>query len=58
MKNVLRVDEECPQGLGGFEGERPLTDSQQLVDETLFYVRRILPGDFSGLQFSPHLTGP
>lgn len=44
---LFRAHEECPQGLGWFERERPLTDSLQLGDETLFDVRRILPGDLA-----------
>ena len=31
---LLRAGEVCSQGLGGFEGERPLTDSLQLLGET------------------------
>ena len=35
-----RADEECPQRLGGFEGERPPTDFIQFVDATFFDVRQ------------------
>ena len=45
---LIRADEECSQGLGGLEGERPLTDFLQLLDETLFDVRCSLPGDIAG----------
>ncbi len=55
---LFRADEECPQGPGGFEEERPFTDPLQLLDETLFDVRRIRPGNIAGFQFLPHVTGP
>ena len=42
---LLRADEECSQGLGRFEGERPLTDPLQFAHEPLFDVRRIRPED-------------
>ena len=45
---LVRADEECPQRLSGFEGERSLTDSLQFLDETLFDVRCSRPGELSG----------
>ena len=44
----VRTDEKCPQRLRRFEGERPLTDSLQFLDETLFDVRCSLPEDITG----------
>ncbi len=55
---LVRTHEEGPQGFGRLEGERPAAYSPQFMDETLFNVRRIRPGDLAGFQFLSHVTGP